>query len=75
MFLDEAVSNLSEEGLTAFHSLADFKNSEKTNRGIYFTNCFSLGDEVHWYNADNIQVSFFSSFVKFYLKYSSLNSD
>jgi hypothetical protein len=44
MFLDEAVSNLNEESSTAFYSLADFQNVEKSKRGIYFTNCFSLGD-------------------------------
>lgn len=44
LVLDEAVSNLDKHKLDTFKSLADFKSEVKTNKGIYFTNCFSIGN-------------------------------
>ena len=44
-YLAQAISKLSVEETKAFFSLADSKSDEgKTARGIYFTNCYTLGN-------------------------------
>ena len=48
-YLESAVSQLDPVERSVLHSLADCKAGEagaKTNRGIYFTNCFTLGQTM-----------------------------
>ena len=46
-YLTACVSELSEEKQQIFFSLADSKNEGlKKARGIYFTNCFTLGSDL-----------------------------
>ena len=47
-YLTSSVSKLSQEDQEIFFSLADCKNEGlKKVRGIYFTNCYTLGSSLH----------------------------